>query len=112
MDVHSDATVKEYHCSICNIFKAKLPSKVKNHLEAIHFPGMFLYNCNICRKTFKGKNALNIHKSTIHPKKARLPGVNPLTLHTSTSTLQKTIKQDDQSLGLIDAKLGIQNLME
>jgi len=74
----SDATVKEYHCAICNVFKAKLPSKVKNHLEAIHFPGMFLYTCDICRKTFKGKNALNIHKSTIHPKKARLLSVNPL----------------------------------
>jgi len=68
----SDQTVKEYHCSICNIFKAKLPSKVRNHLEAIHFPGMFIYNCEMCRKTFKGRNALNIHKSTIHPKKARL----------------------------------------
>ena len=59
-------TIKEYTCSLCQTFKAKLPSKVKNHLEAIHFPGMFLYDCDICGKTLKGRNALNIHKSTTH----------------------------------------------
>ena len=58
--------IKEYTCSLCQTFKAKLPSKVKNHLEAIHFPGMFLYDRDICGKTLKGRNALNIHKSTTH----------------------------------------------
>ena len=59
----SDVATKEYTCALCQTFKAKLPSKVKNHLEAIHFPGMFLYNCDICFKTFKGRNAFNIHKT-------------------------------------------------
>lgn len=59
-------TIKEYTCSLCHTFKAKLPSKVKNHLEAIHFPGMFLYDCDICGQTLKGRNALNIHKSKLH----------------------------------------------
>lgn len=65
----SDPSIKEYTCALCQTFKAKLPSKVKNHLEAIHFPGLFLYNCDICGKTLKGRNALNIHKSTTHSKK-------------------------------------------
>jgi len=64
-------TIKEYTCSLCHTFKAKLPSKVKNHLEAIHFPGMFLYDCDICGQTLKGRNALNIHKSKLHSRKQR-----------------------------------------
>ena len=69
--VVSDMNVKEYHCALCENFKAKLPSKVRNHLEAIHFPGLFLYSCDICEKTMKGRNALNIHKSTMHSKKIK-----------------------------------------
>jgi len=69
--VVSDMNIKEYHCALCDTFKAKLPSKVKNHLEAIHFPGLFLYTCEICQKTLKGRNALNIHKSTMHSKKMK-----------------------------------------
>ena len=68
--VISDNTIKEYQCALCDTFRAKLPSKVRNHLEAIHFPGVFLYTCNICNKTLKGRNALNIHKSTLHSRKA------------------------------------------
>ena len=67
---NSDSNIKEYTCALCQTFKARLPSKVKNHLEAIHFPGLFLYNCDICGKTLKGRNALNIHKSTTHSKKS------------------------------------------
>jgi len=69
--VISDQNVKEYHCSLCGTFKAKLPSKVRNHLEAIHFPGLFVYTCEICRKTCKGKNALNVHKSLLHNNKTK-----------------------------------------
>jgi len=69
--VVSDMNIKEYHCALCENFKAKLPSKVRNHLEAIHFPGLFLYSCDICDKTMKGRNALNIHKSTMHSKKIK-----------------------------------------
>jgi len=69
--VISDQNVKEYHCSLCATFKAKLPSKVRNHLEAIHFPGLFVYTCEICRKTCKGRNALNVHKSLLHNNKTK-----------------------------------------
>jgi len=67
----SDQHVKQYHCSLCDSFKAKLPSKVKNHVEAIHFPGLFVYTCDLCQKTCKGKNALNVHKSLLHNNKAK-----------------------------------------
>lgn len=70
--VVSDQNIKQFHCALCHTFKSKLPSKVKHHLEAIHFPGLFLYTCHQCEKTFKGKNAFNIHKTTMHSKKTRL----------------------------------------
>jgi len=69
VNVVNDMNVKEYQCGLCDTFRAKLPSKVRNHLEAIHFPGVFLYTCNVCDKTLKGRNALNIHKSTMHSRK-------------------------------------------
>jgi len=47
----------------------KRAAKVKDHLEAIHFPGHFIYSCEICVKTFSGKNAFAVHNSIKHPKK-------------------------------------------
>jgi len=69
--VITDQNVKQYHCALCDSFKAKLPSKVKNHVEAIHFPGLFVYTCEVCHVTCKGKNALNVHKSKRHNIKAK-----------------------------------------
>jgi len=59
---------KDYFCNICQKFQSKRPSKVKDHLEAIHFPGYFVYFCNMCEKTFTGKNAFAVHNSVKHPK--------------------------------------------
>jgi len=66
--VYKDYETKETCCSLCT-FKNKIPAKVKNHLEAIHFPGVFVYSCNLCGKTFKGRNALGVHTSLTHSKK-------------------------------------------
>jgi len=41
---------------------------VKDHVEAIHFPGQFMYTCNLCDKTFNGKNSFAVHISTKHPR--------------------------------------------
>ena len=57
-------------CTLCP-FQSKIPAKVKNHLEAIHFPGLFLYSCSLCTKTFKGRNALGVHMSTVHNNAAK-----------------------------------------
>jgi len=63
-----DTATKETCCTLCT-FRNKIPAKVKNHLEAIHFPGVFVYSCNYCGKTFKGRNALGVHVSLTHSKK-------------------------------------------
>ena len=61
---------RDYYCTLCTKFQSKKPStRVRDHLEAIHFPGQFIYACNACEKTFNGKNLLAVHKSTKHPKK-------------------------------------------
>ena len=39
---------------------------LRNHIESVHFPGHFSYNCNHCEKTYKTKNALCIHVSRVH----------------------------------------------
>ena len=62
---------KDYQCGLCE-YVSNRPAKVKNHLEAIHFPGIFVYSCDLCGKTFSGKNAFGVHKSQIHGKKSLL----------------------------------------
>jgi hypothetical protein len=60
-----NAADKTYRCLLCT-FQARLPSKVRNHLEAIHFSGYFVYECRACAKSFRGRNALNVHNSVVH----------------------------------------------
>ena len=59
---------KDFQCGLCE-YTSNRPAKVKNHLEAIHFPGIFVYSCDICEKTFSGRNAFGVHKSQVHSKK-------------------------------------------
>jgi len=66
--IFKDLGTKETCCTLCS-FRNKIPAKVKNHLEAIHFPGVFVYTCDLCGKTFKGRNALGVHTSLTHSKK-------------------------------------------
>jgi uncharacterized C2H2 Zn-finger protein len=39
---------------------------VKYHLEAMHFPGEYIYNCCYCGRAYKGRNALSCHVSQLH----------------------------------------------
>jgi hypothetical protein len=43
--------VRDYHCALCGKFQSKRPSKVRDHLEVIHFPGLYVYSCQLCDKT-------------------------------------------------------------
>ena len=57
---------KDFQCGICDYISNR-PAKVKNHLEAIHFPGVFVVI--FVKKTFSGRNAFCVHKSQAHSKK-------------------------------------------
>ena len=59
---------KDFQCGLCD-FISNRAAKVKNHLEAIHFPGVYVYSCDLCSKTFNGRNAFGVHKTTVHSKK-------------------------------------------
>lgn len=54
-------------CSICKDFKASRRGLVRNHVESIHFRGVFRYHCDVCDKDFQGRNALAVHNSSLHP---------------------------------------------
>jgi len=86
--VKSFPNSKDYQCALCE-FISNRPAKVKNHLEAIHFPGVFVYSCDLCDKTFSGRNAFGVHKTTVHSKKKFTFWFQEqiLTLKISTNTL-------------------------
>ena len=67
--IDKDRDTKESCCTLCT-FRSKIPALVKNHLEGIHFPGVFTYSCEKCDKTFNGRNALGVHNSKVHSKKS------------------------------------------
>jgi len=67
--VQFNPEAKDYFCTLCQTFFSKRKAKVKDHLEAIHFAGHFIYSCEACDKTFSGKNAYAVHNSLKHPRK-------------------------------------------
>ena len=62
---------KPFYCKLCNNFTGTRRGLTRNHVESIHFPGLFLYSCSLCTKTFKGRNALGVHMSTVHNNAAK-----------------------------------------
>jgi len=54
-----------YKCTLCEKQNSQ-KINVRNHIESVHFPGHFNYNCHHCKKTFKTKNALCTHVSRVH----------------------------------------------
>ena len=65
VQINSDETVS---CKVCGrIFGGALKRakfNAKRHVE-IHIEGL-VYTCSVCSKTFRSKNALNIHESRNH----------------------------------------------
>ena len=63
-------TERGYACC-CGAFQHQWKMNVQNHVESIHFPGHFKWNCDICGEEAKTKNILAKHKSKFHPKNQR-----------------------------------------
>jgi len=49
-------------CGICSIFKHKVITNVREHIESKHYSHMFTYECKFCQKTFNTKMGLAKHK--------------------------------------------------
>jgi len=63
-DLNSDM---KWMCKICG--KAGLNRRdIRNHVESLHFPDTFAYQCKICFMTMKSRKALDNHKYRKHPK--------------------------------------------
>lgn len=54
-----------WKCTICGKESAQKVNLVK-HIESVHFPDMFSYECKYCDKTFNAKNSLYAHVSRTH----------------------------------------------
>ena len=59
--------VNQYICTVCNKSFGKKQSCLF-HVESIHFPGVFIYSCDLCGEEFPGRNRLNLHRSKKHVK--------------------------------------------
>ena len=51
-----------YICGICNNFKHKVITNVREHIESKHYAHLFTYECKFCQKTFNTKMGLAKHK--------------------------------------------------
>jgi len=70
--VDKSAEGSTFECTLCSNFRAVRKGLVRNHVESIHFPGVFSYSCNLCNREFQGRNALAVHKSAVHSNKPKL----------------------------------------
>ena len=57
---------RKYECSLCSKFGHKSRSNVRNHIESIHYPGMYTYSCDACGTVLNTRRALEVHKSAYH----------------------------------------------
>ena len=53
-----------FTCKLCDYTKTR--THVRNHVESIHFPNTFTYNCDICGKEFGTNNAFSVHRKRMH----------------------------------------------
>ena len=54
-----------FYCTLCEK-TAATRRDVRNHVESIHYPNAFAYNCQFCGKTLKTKKARDWHMSKNH----------------------------------------------
>jgi len=62
---HPAAGPRANKCTLCDKISNNR-SNLRNHVENIHFPGTFVYNCKHCHETFSTRNFLNMHIGKHH----------------------------------------------
>ena len=55
----------KYRCTLCGTVNGQRAHS-ENHVENIHFPNQFLYECDVCGLKLKSKTARNNHKAKNH----------------------------------------------
>jgi len=57
--------VGKFKCLICGKINGR-KDHAENHIESIHLPGVFQYNCKYCELIFTGRNKLYLHVNQMH----------------------------------------------
>ena len=52
-------------CTLCGKSSSQR-GNLRKHVEGVHFPGQFVYECQTCGKKFNGMNSFSVHKYTVH----------------------------------------------
>lgn len=54
-----------FQCTECGK-QSNDKSNLHKHVESIHFPGTFVYNCKFCSEVCTTRNLLNMHVRKMH----------------------------------------------
>merc|ERR1712059_134949 len=57
---------RRYQCALCSKFSHNGRAHVRNHVESVHYPSAFSYNCDQCDKSFPSKSNVQLHRSRVH----------------------------------------------
>jgi len=60
----------KFKCSLCGKMSSNRNSAFI-HVESIHFPGTFEYECDLCSEKFDTKSKRDTHRSKVHSKKSK-----------------------------------------
>eukprot|EP00092_Neocalanus_flemingeri_P085918 GFUD01108187.1.p1 GENE.GFUD01108187.1~~GFUD01108187.1.p1 ORF type:complete len:247 (+),score=59.22 GFUD01108187.1:90-830(+) len=63
-----DLATGKHVCTLCSNFSHSSQANVRNHIESKHFPGTFVYTCQLCGKQSPSHQGLLKHKSKWHKK--------------------------------------------
>ena len=63
--IKKDISTGAFSCTLCGKVNAQ-KNNIRKHIEGVHFPGQFVYDCSICYKRFNGKNSLSVHMYKFH----------------------------------------------
>ena len=83
-------TESGYTC-FCGGYSHRKMANVQYHIESKHFPEHFDWNCNICGKQAKTKNALLKHKYMYHTKQTFDCIILSISLRFNKSHLQLSV---------------------
>jgi len=65
---NKDPSTGKHVCTLCSNFSHSSQANVRNHIESKHFPGTFVYTCQLCGKQSPSHQGLLKHKSKWHKK--------------------------------------------
>ena len=66
---YQDGLKRTYQCTICGCLETNSASQMQDHVETVHFKGVFKYTCPFCEKPFHSRCTLKRHERKEHKPK-------------------------------------------